>query len=122
VRLVEEDAMSDKEMEPIPEKFIAMLAREKVSLEDQLEKAVRDYPVLVLAYRIQEVVIGDLLDALATEDFRTSGFYEALNSDSASIDRLKAEFSVKLKKLKICVARAEDVDAGLDCFDAFING
>ena len=60
VRQVEEDAMSDKELEPIPEKFIAMLAREKASLEDQLKKAVRDYPVLVLAYRIQELACGGL--------------------------------------------------------------
>ena len=96
-----------------------MLKREKRTLADQLKRAKKEYPILALAYEIQQVTIGELLGTRSLDSTHMGPLYEAVSGPNAPHTEDSVERERKLERLLKCLGRASTYASGLDCFDKY---
>lgn len=99
-------------------RFAGKIRERTVDLAQQLERAEKDYPDVVLALRAQQVMIAELFQYHPGLVPESTEILDALGVNVAkSEDTL--EFSRRLEKLQRCLMRAETYSDDVACFDAF---
>ena len=108
-----------------------MISRDKKELEKQFAEVEEKYPLVMLAYRIQQAVIYIISGPISIADSGIGSLYDELSPiHSTTLQKLKVEQSQRLINLKDCLFRAhtsggssgEQYMAGAACFDIFAHG
>ncbi len=121
-----------KEMSKDPlQSFTKMLAKDKKLFKKQFKEVEKKYPLVILAYRIQQAVIAGLSRSRYIAELGIGSIYGVLEtSDFEAYTRAEVEQQQRLKKLKDCLRRAdtsgassgERYQAGVACFDNYVSG
>ena len=102
------------------EKFRAQLTTQQKVFENQLKEVRERYPLVALAYSIQEAAIAELYYSI--RDTRIISLLSALTGDTMISDAAKAEgirISECFRQLNNCLGRSEGYQEGASCFEGF---
>jgi len=95
------------------EKFKAKLAAQHEDLVKQLKEVKKKYPLVVLAYAVQEATIVELTTAEAKPATITD-ICSALTPSRAANEYVRL-----LSDLRHCLERSKDYEGGMACFETF---
>ena len=102
------------------EKFRAQLTTQQKIFENQLKEVKERYPLVALAYSIQEAAIAELYCSI--RDTRIISLLSVLTGDTALTDAAKAEeirISECFRQLNNCLGRSKNYQEGASCFEGF---
>jgi len=115
---------------PIQE-FAETISRDSELFKKQLREVKEEYPLVMLAYRIQQAVITELSMPRFITDTEIGPLYTSVEYvQTDSMLRQMVEQQQRLADLKQCLFRAntsasssgEQYLAGMDCFETFVTG
>lgn len=116
--------------DPIKE-FAETISRGNEVFKKQLKEVKGKYPLVMLAYRMQQAVITELSMPRFISDTEIGSLYSTIESvQTDSMVKLKVENQQRLADLKTCLMRAHTSDsssgeqylAAVDCFETFVAG
>ena len=104
------------------------IAKDKKLFKKQFKDVEEKYPLVVLAYRIQQAVIAELSMPRYIMEMEIGSIYGAF--ETIVSERAIVEQRLRLKKLKDCLRRAHTSDsssgqqylAGVACFENYVSG
>lgn len=122
--------MEKMSKDPI-KKFAEAISKDNKLFKKQLKEVKEKYPLVMLAYRIQQAVITELSMPRFITDTEIGPLYTTIESvQTDSMVKIKVEGQQRLAALITCLMRAhtsgssrgEQYLAGVECFEKFVKG